>query len=301
LTTLTLITVGSSQTKGPIEFTVPDPCPQPNDLPANPLSATGVPLRKTVRLATQLLREKDGPALDSSEASGGLWVGGDLAGALDRLRWIAGLENAYLFHLASDNKVSLNAADLSRAARVGGCSSLEAALALADFLSANEGLLLLVWMMESSHRYLLFLADWAPTAAGPISVGSALNLDRNYDSRINPRRRNGAKLATELPPSGFDSLVAINPAVRWFNLRAKLLVPPGNIAFHELAEAYAKVELGYDYLPQDSWPGAHNFALEKEERLLLQRPLSNGVTTRGQNRILTGADKPPEFHVGRDR
>ena len=90
----------------------------------------------------------------------------------------------------------------------------------------------------------------------------------------------------ERPPEGFDSMVAINPAARWFNLRANQIVPVGHITFHELAEAYAKVALGLDYLGQGIRPGAHNVAMDREKILYLQRPGSGIVLTSGSNRVL---------------
>ncbi|MFY9555589.1 MAG: hypothetical protein WAV47_12825, partial [Blastocatellia bacterium] len=55
---------------------------------------------------------------------------------------------------------------------------------------------------------------------------------------------------------------------------------------HELAEAYAKLEQGFDYLDQGSHPGAHALALERERRLQSQRPEADIVMTVGSNRVL---------------
>ena len=80
------------------------------------------------------------------------------------------------------------------------------------------------------------------------------------------------KLDSERPPAGFDSLVAMNPVARWFNLNTSCWVHPAEIVFHELAEAYAKLEFGLDYLDQGSRLGAHAVALVREQRLRSQRP-----------------------------
>jgi hypothetical protein len=56
--------------------------------------------------------------------------------------------------------------------------------------------------------------------------------------------------------------------------------------FHELVEAYAKLEFGVDYLDQGSQPGAHALALIREERLKAQRPNADVVITSGANRLL---------------
>jgi hypothetical protein len=128
-------------------------------------------------------------------------------------------------------------------------------------------------------------------------VVGGVNLDNNYDSRINPYRRNGRKLDIECPPKGFDSMVAINPVARWFNLRAHEFVSAGQITFHELAEAHAKVVLNLDYLEQDNRPGAHNLALEREERLKAQRPSANVVLTLGSNRLLKSEEEVRHFYI----
>ncbi|MFY9573836.1 MAG: hypothetical protein WAV20_20750, partial [Blastocatellia bacterium] len=126
----------------------------------------------------------------------------------------------------------------------------------------------------------------APTSGKDIQVTGSVNIDINYDSRINPYRKNSRKLDFERPPEGFDSLVALNPVARWFNLTTNAMVPVGEITFHELAEAYAKLEQGVDYLDQGSRPGAHTLALERERRLQSQRPEADIVMTVGSNRVL---------------
>ena len=247
--------------------------------------------RDALRFGNQILGEQPGSFVALSLQRGGLWLGGDVTDALSRLKWIVGPEVAELISLENDGELTLDTGRLTKAARIEECGSGEAARLLAAYISANEGLLLLLQITKSPHRYLLHISRQAPTAGEEIAVKAALNLDNNFDSRITPYRRNGEKLRNERPPVGFDSLVAINPSTRWLNLRTKLLVPAGNITFHELAEAYAKVELGFDYLSRGSRPGAHDMAVEREERLFSQRPLSNVVTTKGQNVILT---KPGE-------
>jgi hypothetical protein len=127
-------------------------------------------------------------------------------------------------------------------------------------------------------------------------VGGSINLDNNYDSRINPYRRNGKKLDTELPPAGFDSLVAMNPIALWFNLETSSLVPAGHITFHELAEAQAKLDLNLDYLAQGARPGAHNLALVREQILKRQRPFSDVIVTYGSNRVLRTEEEIRQFY-----
>jgi hypothetical protein len=114
----------------------------------------------------------------------------------------------------------------------------------------------------------------------------SINLDNNADSRINPFRKYGRKLDGERPPEGFDSLIGLNPVARWFNLSTNCWVQGGQIVFHEIAEAYAKLELGLDYLDQGLRSGAHAIALERELRLKSQRPRADIVMTAGSNRLL---------------
>jgi hypothetical protein len=211
---------------------------------------------------------------------GGLWVSGDREEAMARLRWIAGAE-ANLIEIERDGRVKINAALLAKS--VGSESN---ALKILDLISSNEGLFLLAQMIGGASRYLLHIGEDAPTFGNRVAVTGSLNFDNNFDSRINPHRRQGVKLDRERPPEGFDSIVAMHPSARWFNLRKNRPVDVSHVTFHELAEAYAKVTLGLQYLAQGQKQGAHNLALEREERLQKQRPFSDLVTTEGVNRLL---------------
>lgn len=235
---------------------------------------------------------RDAPA----RKQGGLWITGDRAEALARLEWILGIEKAELFSVASDGRLQLNAALLAEAAGISEVSPNSAPLVMLDYILSNEGLLLLVQLTEGAHRYRLHIGREAPTFGGQVTVAGGLNLDNNFDSRINPYRRFGVKLDQERPPGGFDSLIAINPIARWYNLRATRFVPDGHIIFHELAEAYAKLEFGLDYLSQGGRVGAHNAALERERRLKSQRPDSVVVTT-GPNRVLRSEEEIRQFYA----
>lgn len=220
---------------------------------------------------------------------GGLYLGGDLNEGLTRLRWIAGPDSA-LVSIDEAGRVRIDEKLLSK-------SSGNMWLKVADRIFSNEGLLLLVQLVQSRHRYLLHIGDEAPTLGGKVKVRGSLNLDRNFDRRINPYRPLSKKLAKELPPDGFDALVAINPSAHWFNLRARRVVPAGSITFHELAEAHAKVELGLEYLPSGSRPGAHNRAVEREMWLELQRPQAT-IPTSGANIVLRSEEDARRFLMG---
>ena len=230
-----------------------------------------------------------------SACAGGLWLTGNISEGLARLRWIAGPDAATLVAIEPDGHVKLDPILLKKAARIDQFPLSEAPLVITDFIYSNEGLLLLVQLAQSIHRYRLHIAQRAPTRGAAVEVVGGINLDDNFDSRINPHRRMGKKLDNELPPDGFDSLVAINPVARWFNQKTNQVVPAGHITFHELAEAHAKLELGLDYLGAADTPGAHEVALQREMRLKSQRPLSGVVVTAGSNRVLRSEQEAREF------
>jgi hypothetical protein len=219
-----------------------------------------------------------------------------MAEALARLEWVVGIERADLLGLDADGRLQLNMAALAELAGINEVGPSSAPLVMLDYILSNEGLLLLVQLTCSPHRYRLHMGREAPTLGGQVTVGGGMNLDNNFDSRINPYRRFGAKLDQERPPEGFDSLIAINPIARWYNLQASRLVPDGHIIFHELAEAYAKLELGLDYLSQGARAGAHNTALQRERRLKAQRPASV-VVTAGPNRVLRSEEEIRQFYA----
>jgi hypothetical protein len=256
-----------------------------------------IPRIDPVRLAFSLIVGESETRANVSGQNGGLWVSGDAREGLSRLRWIVGSENALLIGLDADGRVQLDGKLLAKAAKINQATPLQAPLAVADYITRNEGLLLLVQIMQGTHRYRLHIGRQAPTLGASVEVGGGINLDNNYDSRINPYRRNGKKLNCERPPAGFDSLVAINPIALWFNLETNSLVPVGHITFHELAEAQAKLDLNLDYLAQGGRPGAHNLAIARERMLKAQRPFSDVIITYGSNRVLRSEEEIRQFYL----
>lgn len=218
--------------------------------------------------------------------SGGVWLSGDVSEALSRLRWIVGEGNEDLLVVEADGRLRLDLPLLAKRAGVKEADNRLATLLVLDYLLANDGVLLLAQLTRSAYRFRLHLGNQAETFIGNVNVNGSVNLDNNFDRRINPYRRAQRKLNTELPPFGFDCLIAINPAAQWFNMQSNRIVQSGNITFHELAEAHAKVELGYEYLPKSSAPGAHDVAIEREKRLKAQRPTADVVLTVGSNRVI---------------
>jgi hypothetical protein len=170
-------------------------------------------------------------------------------------------------------------------------------------LSQNEGASLVSQLVDSSNVYNLTLGDSVQTAGGPLSLGKdpIANLDRNPDSRYGK-----GKSATDLPPGGVDSIVGINPAGARFRDSQGRLVPLSSLIFHELAEAYSKVDGGKPYsdfqplylvggttlqlgLPER---GAHNDAVRRELQLRAQRP--NLQVTGRAGDVLIREPKPPK-------
>jgi hypothetical protein len=207
-----------------------------------------------------------------------------------------GEENAELIQVDADGRVLL---DRKLLATVSGLVTPRAddPLKVASYISSNEGLMLVVQLAESRYRYCLHLGPYAPTYGRSVEIVGSVNLDNNFDSRINPYRKHGTKLDTERPPKGFDSLVALNPVARWFNLSANCWVPVSEVTFHELAEAYAKVEFDLDYLEQAGRQGAHAQALEREQLLKSQRPGAAIVLTLGANRVLKNEQEIRLFYA----
>jgi SPOR domain len=261
-----------------------------------PLGADAIPRPEPVRIAFRFIAGEPKSDFFGRNQRGGLWITGDTEEALERLRWIVGAENAEALVIDASGHVELDKDLVAGATGIGGSNSTEDTLRAIDYICSNEGLLLLVQLTQSQHRYRLHVSRQSPTFGEAIEVTGSINLDNNYDSRINPYRRSGKKLDKERPPEGFDSIVAINPIARWFNLREQAIVPVGHITFHELAEAHAKLELELDYLGQGSRPGAHNIALERERLLKAQRPLSDVIVTAGSNRVLRSEEEIRLFY-----
>ena len=249
------------------------------------LDTTQIPRPDPVTLAFKLVVGDSSKEPAAFGQRGGLWVSGDREEGLARLRWIAGKKNANLIDLDHEGRLRFNSELLAKVAGKGH-TRVEDPLQAVDYISSNEGLLLLVQVTQGRFRYMLHIGRQVPTLGKTVEIAGSLNLDNNIDSRINPYRKDGRKLDSERPPRGFDALIALNPVARWFNLNNNGWVHPGGIVFHELAESFAKLELNLDYLDQALRPGAHSLALTREGRLKSQRPDADIVTTTGSNRLL---------------
>lgn len=255
-----------------------------------------IPRPDPVSLVFRLVTAEGREAFWSSDHKAGLWISGDVAEGLSRLRWIIGSENAELLNIDADGRVSVDKKLLGRAARLQE-SNVENPLRALEYITSNEGLLLLVQITEGRYRYMLHVGRQAPTSGRAVETTGSINLDNNVDSRINPYRKNGKKLDEERPPQGFDSMIGLNPIARWFNLSTNSWVQGGEIVFHELAEAHAKLEFGLDYLDQGKRLGAHTTALQREARLQSQRPGADIVMTVGSNRLLRTEEEIRLFYA----
>jgi RHS repeat-associated protein len=150
-------------------------------------------------------------------------------------------------------------------------------------LSSNEGAKLVNQLVASASTYTFSISDSADTAGGPVKIKS--DGISNLDDRADDRYPKG-KSATDLPPKGVNDQVTLNPQLAQFKDSQGRTVLLSSLAFHELAEAYAKVDGGKLYgnfsaifvvngttifigPPQG---GAHNEAVNREFKLREQRP-----------------------------
>jgi RHS repeat-associated protein len=125
-------------------------------------------------------------------------------------------------------------------------------------MSNNEGATLLYELATSNYVYTY--------SEGP--TGGVSNLDNKPDWRF----PNG-KSSKFLPPPGVDCAVGIDPSIKYIDAATGTLnVSSAAIAFHELAEAYGKVDLGKPYVQKGGGAGAHEYARQREKTLNKQRP-----------------------------
>jgi hypothetical protein len=150
-------------------------------------------------------------------------------------------------------------------------------------LSGNEGATLVNQLVTSSDTYGFELSDTAKTAGGPVNLAN--DPISNLDNQTDVRYPNG-KNPTDLPAKGIADQVTIDPKTAQFKDSQGRSVSLSSLAFHELAEAYAKIDGGKQYVdfqninvvngttlqigpPQQ---GAHNEAVQREFKLREQRP-----------------------------
>src|SRR5712691_3735054 len=99
-------------------------------------------------------------------------------------------------------------------------------------------------LVTSSNTYGFALSDTANTAGGPVKLTN--DPISNLDNRPDDRYGNG-KTATDLPSKGVADQVTIDPKTAYFRDSQGRSVSLSSLAFHELAEAYAKIDGGKAY------------------------------------------------------
>jgi len=134
-------------------------------------------------------------------------------------------------------------------------------------LSQNEGAKLISDLVQSQNVYGFSEGPTVETAGGTVRVDEITNLDNRDDSRLDFRTPPG-KRPNEMPPKGVDDIVAVNrnPNGILISLTNLELAERWTQAFHELAEAYNKINHGMQY------SDAHDAARQREDILRDQRP-----------------------------
>jgi len=143
----------------------------------------------------------------------------------------------------------------------------------------NEGASLLNDVIRSAKVYDVAIGSSVETLGGQLSLvpttkngvfsGNRIaNLDNNPDNRLLQ-----AKKAIERPKKGVDDQIGINVDFKRKYGVSETTSQPAldyTVTFHELAEAYAKVDKNMQY------GQAHNAAENREKRLREQRPYLKG-------------------------
>ena len=155
-------------------------------------------------------------------------------------------------------------------------------------LAQNEGASLLSDVIGSKNTYGLTVGSSVETLGGQLSLipskestATMANLDNNPDDRYSKGKTDKQK-----PPKGVDDQIGINYDYRDKNSKSNTklkLASNWTTTFHELAEAYAKVEGNKQYAQ------AHQAAIDRETRLRNQRPYlkeSNPGSGPGTNIII---------------
>jgi len=118
-------------------------------------------------------------------------------------------------------------------------------------------------LVVSARVYVFSIGATAQTAQGLLRIDYLINLD-NLESHPGVKDR-------YTPPKGVDDEVAVDQRVKLLPTSTGLLpATQYSVAFHELAEAYAKVDHNKKYA------AAHEEAVEREKTLRDQRPYLKG-------------------------
>jgi RHS repeat-associated protein len=143
-------------------------------------------------------------------------------------------------------------------------------------LSQNAGASLLNDVIGSNNVYDVHVGSSVETLGGQLSLspsGQNTKTMANLDNNVDETQYRTGKTDKDKPKKGVDDQVAINYAYRdqhTESLTTLKLAPNWTTTFHELAEAYAKVEHGKRYAE------AHQEAVDRESLLRDQRPYLKG-------------------------
>ena len=170
-------------------------------------------------------------------------------------------------------------------------------------LSASEGATLINELVVSNNIYGLTIGDTAQTQGGPQSVDLASNLPPAFDQFGLVKGRPGKPMLTQLPLSPLTDQVTINPNAPIHLDERDRPVSTSSYVFHELAEAYAKIDKSQPYSPSlvvnngfvmagflD--PGAHAQAGVREDIWRQQRPSLKG-TGRAADQLIVDPQAHP--------
>jgi RHS repeat-associated protein len=136
-------------------------------------------------------------------------------------------------------------------------------------VSKNAGAKLLGDLTGSANTYDLAYGSTVETQGGQLNVTFIANLDGKPDWRYGK-----GKQPTDLPRAGVDGQIAFN----WSNVTptsTNSLLPAErySVVFHELAEAFAKVDHGMPYMAKGvPRQGAHYDSMDREKILRRERP-----------------------------
>jgi len=122
---------------------------KPVTLKLPPIETSGLPRPDPVALAMRLIVGEEWSPNAGLPDQGGLWVTGDKVEGLSRLRWIVGKEAVGSIKLDDDGRVRLDRKLLAGLAGLG-ASRVEDPLKIVDYISSNEGLLLLVQLARAA-------------------------------------------------------------------------------------------------------------------------------------------------------
>jgi hypothetical protein len=143
-------------------------------------------------------------------------------------------------------------------------------------LANNEGASLLNDAIGSKNVYDISVGSSVETLGGQLSLtpsGQTTRTMANLDNNPDETQYRTGKTDKDKPKKGVDDQIAINYPYRDQHSESTTtlkLAPNWTTTFHEIAEAYAKIEHSKKYA------GAHQEAIDRETRLRDQRPYLKG-------------------------